>query len=120
MHQPACCIVDIDQQRALRSARLEPPMVRAVDLDQFANAIPTVARLMHWPQPLSAVLPQPGRHHPLPDRLAAKMDAMQFRKLLARKRRPEVRIALADDANHLRPQTPRIASVARLPAPSRR
>ena len=94
-------------------------MVRAVDLDQFANAISTVARLMHWPQPLSAVLPQPGRHHPLPDRLAAKMDAMQFRKLLARKRRPEVRIALADDADHFRSQNRRVSPVAWLATSTR-
>src|SRR5439155_7387221 len=94
-------------------------MPRAVDLDQFAKAIPTVARLMYRPHPLPAILPQPGRHHPLSDRLAAKMDAVQLRELLARKRRPKVRIALTDDANHFCPQTPRIGSVARFPASAR-
>ena len=57
MHQPARRIVDVNEQRALRPARLKPPMPRAVDLDQFANTIPTVARLMHGPHPLPAVLP---------------------------------------------------------------
>src|SRR4030095_802534 len=47
------------------------------------------------------------------------MDAVQLRELLARKRRPEVRIALADDANHLHPQCRRIGPVARLPAAAR-
>src|SRR5262245_20212347 len=47
------------------------------------------------------------------------MDAVQLRKLLARKRRPKVRIALADDANHLHPQCRRIGPVARLPAAAR-
>src|SRR4029453_7663850 len=66
MHQPARRIVDVNEQRALGPARLEPPMPRAVHLDQFANTIPTVARLMHGPHPLPAVLPYPRRHHPLP------------------------------------------------------
>src|SRR4030095_7244659 len=47
------------------------------------------------------------------------MDAVQLCELLARKRRPEVRIALADDANHLHPQCRRIGPVARLPAAAR-
>src|SRR5262245_14012479 len=47
------------------------------------------------------------------------MDAVQLRELLARKRRPEVRIALADDAKHLHPQCRRIGPVARLPAAAR-
>src|SRR5262249_29424319 len=47
------------------------------------------------------------------------MDAVQLRKLLARKRRPKVRIALPDDANHLHPQCRRIAPVARLTAAAR-
>src|SRR5215510_8587150 len=47
------------------------------------------------------------------------MDALQLRELLARKRRAEVRIALADDANHLHPKCRRIGPVARLPAAAR-
>src|SRR4051812_34394985 len=39
---------------------------------------------------------------------------------LASKRRPEVRIALADDPGHFSPQNPRIGTVAWLPASARR
>ena len=37
-HQPAGRVVDKHQQRALRPAVLEPPMLAAVDLYQFATA----------------------------------------------------------------------------------
>src|SRR5215813_13821149 len=94
-------------------------MPRAVDLDQLPNAIPTMPRLMHRRHPLPPILPQPGRHHPLPDRLAGKINPVQLHELLARKRRPEVRIALADDPNDLHPQCRRIGPVARLPAAAR-
>src|SRR5262245_51695268 len=47
------------------------------------------------------------------------MDAVKLRALLARKRRPDVHIALADDTNHLHPQCRRIGPVARLPAAAR-
>src|SRR5216684_3170007 len=57
MHQPAGGIVDIDEQGALRSAALEPPVLRSVDLDQFAHAIPAVPRLMYRLQPGAAILP---------------------------------------------------------------
>src|SRR5215467_15080753 len=119
MHQLARRIVDVNEQRALRPARLKPPMPRAVDLDQLPNAIPTMPRLMHRRHPLPPILPQPSRHHPLPDRLTGKVNAVQLRELLSRKRRAEVRIALADDPNNLHPQGHRIGPVARLPTAAR-
>jgi hypothetical protein len=36
--QPASGVVDEDEQGALRAAILEPPVFRAVDLDEFADA----------------------------------------------------------------------------------
>src|SRR5215475_336761 len=119
MHQPARRIINVDEQRALRPARLKPPMARAVDLNQFANAIPTMPRLMYSPHPLATILPQPGRHHPLPDRLTAKLNTMQLRKLLARKRWAKVRISLANDADHFRSQNRRVSPVAWLATSAR-
>src|SRR5271155_108063 len=46
MHQPARRIVDEYEQRALRAAVLEPPMLAAVDLHQFADTLAPIARLV--------------------------------------------------------------------------
>src|SRR5664280_952581 len=117
MHQPAGRIVNVDEQGALRTTGLEPPVLRAIDLDQFTDTLAAIARLMNRLHPLLAILPKPGCHHPLPDRLAAKTDAMQLKELLGRKRRPEVAIALANEANDLSPQADGIAPVTPLAAP---
>src|SRR3979490_2062257 len=49
MHQPAGGVVNVDEQGALRSAALEPPVLRSVDLDQLAHAVPAIPRLVHGP-----------------------------------------------------------------------
>jgi len=49
-----CGIVNVDEQGALRSAALEPPVLRSVDLDQLAHAIAAIPRLMHGPHPCSS------------------------------------------------------------------
>src|SRR3546814_3447335 len=46
VHQLTGRVVDIDEQGALRPAILKPPMLRTVDLDQLAAAVPTIARLI--------------------------------------------------------------------------
>src|SRR6267143_1092449 len=51
MHQPAGGIVNVDEQGAARPATLEPPMLRPVDLDQLAQTIAAVPRLMNRLQP---------------------------------------------------------------------
>jgi hypothetical protein len=45
-HQPAGLVVDKHQQGALRPAVLEPPMLFAADLHQFANALAPRPRLV--------------------------------------------------------------------------
>src|SRR3981189_3594724 len=45
MHQAAGGVVDVDEQGALRSAALEPPVLRPVNLHQLAKTIPPVPRL---------------------------------------------------------------------------
>ena len=46
VHKLAGGIVDEDQERALRTAALEPPVLGAVDLDELAAAVTPVARLI--------------------------------------------------------------------------
>src|SRR5450830_611375 len=46
MHQPAGRIVNVDEQGTLRPSGLKPPVLRPVDLDQFAHTIATMPRLV--------------------------------------------------------------------------
>jgi hypothetical protein len=64
MRQPARRVVDEHQQRALRAAVLEPPVLTAVDLHQLADALAPMARLVDALPPLLAVSPNPGIDHP--------------------------------------------------------
>jgi hypothetical protein len=64
VHQPAGRVVNKDQQCALRAAVLEPPMLAAIDLHQFADAFAAIARLVDGLSPLLAIEPQPGFDHP--------------------------------------------------------
>src|SRR6266852_8621341 len=63
LHQPARRIIHESQQRARRAAILEPGVLRAVDLHQFAQAIAPPARLMRRGQTMPTILPQPIRDH---------------------------------------------------------
>jgi len=60
LHQPPGRVVDVDQQRAARSAVLEPGMLAAVDLDQLAQAGAAKARLVGLRGPLVAREPNPS------------------------------------------------------------
>src|SRR3546814_15718690 len=69
MHQLAGRIIDVNQQRALRLAILKPPVLRAIELDQIAAAVPAVTRLIGpWGARL-AVLPRSFIDNPLAKRL---------------------------------------------------
>src|SRR5882762_9320347 len=57
LHQPARRIIHKSQQRARRAAILEPGVLRAVDLYQFAQAIAPPARLMRRGETMPTVLP---------------------------------------------------------------
>ena len=102
MHQPAGRVVDEHQQGALRPAILEPPMLAAVDLHQFADAVAPLARLMNPLPPLLAIEPKPGFDHPQPQRLAGERNAVTSRQLLGGQRRAEIRVVLAHDPQHRR------------------
>ena len=75
MHQPAGRVVDKHQQGALRPAVLEPPMLAAVDLHQFANALAPRPRLVDA-FALLAIAPQPVGDHPLAQRFTTNCDPM--------------------------------------------
>ena len=95
MHQPARRIVDVDEEGALRSPGLEPPVFRAINLDQLAKAVPTVAGLMNLPCTLAPRGPKPGLDHPLAQRLLGEKYLVFLGELLRRKGRAKVVIALA-------------------------
>src|SRR6202008_8999 len=70
LHQPARRVIHESQQRARRTAILEPGVLRAVDLHQFAQAIASPGRLMRRGQTMPTVLPQPVSDHPTAQGLA--------------------------------------------------
>jgi hypothetical protein len=71
-------IVDVDQQRAPWSARLEPLVIATVDLNELTESLPAVARLVGLRELLVLRLPDPSFDEPLPQRLAADADVVQF------------------------------------------
>jgi hypothetical protein len=95
LHQTTRRIVDECQQRAGLTARLEPGMLRAVDLHQFAETVPPPARLMRRRQPVTAINPQSIGDHPAAQRLMRNRAAIMLRQLLRRECRTEVHIPLA-------------------------
>jgi hypothetical protein len=103
VQEPARGVVDVDEQRALRPTTLKPPMLGAVDLDELAHAVPTMARLMHGLETLLAVLPEPFGQHPLAHRLAGQADSVALSELLGGERRAKVGIATANDRQCLGP-----------------
>src|ERR1700692_5090651 len=60
MDQPAGGIVNINETGAPRPTTLEPPMIRPVNLDQFAQTIAPGPRLMNCLQPGAPILPYPS------------------------------------------------------------
>ena len=84
VQQPAGRVLDEHQQSALRTAVFKPPVLAAVDLHQFADALAPLARLMNLLAPLLAIEPQPVFDHPLPQCLAGEPKAVLAGKLLRR------------------------------------
>src|SRR5277367_4144381 len=100
MHQAAGGVVDIDQQRALRTAALEPPMLGAVDLHQLTQTITPCPRLVDALQSVFSPNPKAGADHPLPQCLDPKVQAMKLAQLLGRQGRTKIRVALPHDSQH--------------------
>ena len=100
MHQAAGGIVDIDEQRALRPAILEPPVLGTIDLHKLTQAIAPRAGLMNALQPVLPPNPKAGLDHPLPQRLDAEIQAVKLGQLLGRQGRAKIGVALTDDGQH--------------------
>jgi hypothetical protein len=63
LHQSARRIIDKAERRARWPTILEPGVLRAVDLHQFAQAIAPPARLMRQEETMATVLSQPISDH---------------------------------------------------------
>src|SRR5262252_7937861 len=72
------------------TAILKPPMLTAVDLHEFANAVAPGAGLMHALPPLLAIEPQPSLDHPQPQYLSTERDPMNLAQLLRRQSRSKI------------------------------
>src|SRR3546814_719880 len=116
MHQLAGRIIDVNQQRALRPAILKPPVLRAIELDQLAAAVPAVTRLIGpWAASI-AVLPESFLDHPLAQRLVRNGDLVPLGQILDRQGRTEIMVVLADKAENLIAQLRFECTVARAAA----
>ena len=88
-------VVDVDQERAARTAVLEPGVLATIDLHELAQAFAPVAWLMRRPDPLAPGDPDAGTDQPSPQRFPGHLEIVQPEKLLARQRGAEVDVALA-------------------------
>jgi hypothetical protein len=80
---------------------LEPPMLAAVDLHQFADALAPRPRLVDA-FALLAIAPQPVSDHPLAQGLAGDRKAVLGGELFGGQGRAEIGIVLAHDPQHRR------------------
>ena len=95
-------------------------MFRAVDLNQFAEAIAPPAWLVRASEPVASIDPQSFRDHPAAQRLVRDRTTVQFRQFLGRKGWTKIRIPLAHDRQCQGANLSRKAVIARLAAPLRR
>ena len=70
LNQSARRIIDKAQKCARWPTILEPGVLRAVDLHQFAQPIAPPARLMLQEETMATILPQPMGDHPAAQGLA--------------------------------------------------
>ena len=77
---------------------LEPAMVRAVDLDQLAEVLTAMTRLLDA-SALRPGQPDSGLPHPATQRLSRHAHIMALAQLLGRQRRTKVRVVLPDQRN---------------------
>jgi hypothetical protein len=96
----------------LRTAILEPPVLRTVDLDQLADALPAITRLVDPTAAPHPIRPDAGVQHPEPQRLAANGDAVDLTELLGGQGWPKIRVARLDQLQGLNLDVGRHLTVA--------
>src|SRR5947208_3306771 len=119
LHEAAGGVVDVDQQRAARATVLEPGVLAAIDLDELAEAGPTLPRRIAPAGALGPRDPQAGGTHPAAQRLDGQDEGVLLGELLVGERGPEVGVALADEGQGALLGGGREPAGARTPAPAR-
>lgn len=97
---PAAGIVDKHDQCAYAASLFEPPMMGAVDLDQFSEAGPSFTQLMDGCPTLPANRMQPFLDHPFAQRGNGNANAVPLKGLLLGECRLEVMVELPDIGHH--------------------
>src|SRR5204863_3763473 len=119
LHEAAGGVVDVDQQRAARAAILEPGVLAAIELDELAEAGPTLPRRIAPAGALGPRDPQAGGSRPAGQRLDGQDEGVLLGGLLVGERGPEVGVALADEGQGALLGGGREPAGARTPAPAR-
>jgi hypothetical protein len=83
-----------------------------VDLHQFAQTIAARPRLVDALQPVFPPNPKAGADHPLPQRLDAKIQAVNLGQLLGRQGWTKIGVALTHDGQHGLPEYRTASTVA--------
>lgn len=99
VHQLAGCIINEDQQRAGRSTILEPAMIAAIDLDQFAATGTPVAWLIDLGRPLLARYPHAGINHDPSYRFFGQLKAVALDQFFLGQSWTKVAIVPSNQAN---------------------
>ena len=107
LHQGAGCIVHEHQQGTARGALLEPLVVGAVDLDEFAPTRPTAPGLLDRRLSTRPRDPEAVVDHPVPERLDRELQPVQLRQLLVGERRAEALVPGPDGGQRLPAQLQR-------------
>src|SRR2546428_7443328 len=119
LHEAAGGVVDVDQQRAARATILEPSVLAAIELDELAEAGPTLPRRIAPAGALGPRDPKAGGTHPAEERLDGQDEGVLLGELLVGERGAEVGVALADEGQGALLGGGREPAGARTPAPAR-
>ncbi|EGF64265.1 hypothetical protein HMPREF9538_01277 [Klebsiella sp. MS 92-3] len=78
MHQATCGVIHEDQKTAFWGSAFEPVMVRAIDLNQFAETVATISRLVNPGSPAGMRTPETVGCHPVTDGFNGEIYMMAF------------------------------------------